>query len=151
MMCPVASLAGADAAPPPSRRFESSLSTFARADAARIVGVAPARLTDWERSLWARADLDLGPSLTLADLVALSVLAIAARHLGEFTPGFAGLFQALRDRPDIERLDDHVALVGRDLACIVELGRNRVRCAGDDFLVIPLAPILTGLRDQVFA
>jgi hypothetical protein len=157
MMCPAVSPAGADPGTP-SRRSEPATEpspSFTRAAAASIVGLAPSELSGWERSLRAQAGFDLGSTLNLADLVALAAMGVAAWRLGgrfeEFAHGLAQLFQALRDLADVERLDDHVAIVGRDFARIAELRGDHVRCAGDAFLVIPLAPILASFRDQVFA
>jgi len=140
-MCPVASPAGASPG-------------FDRAAAAAIVGLPPSALRRCERMLLDRAGLDLGPTLTLADLVAFAVLSVSVRCLGgaadAFAVGHARVFDALRDWPDIERLDGCVALVGRDSAQIVER-YDAESCAADDTLVIPLHPILADFRGRVFA
>ena len=158
-MCPAASPAGVDPAPPvlgfDEPATQPSSPAFSRTAAARIVGLSRWKLYRWERSLHAEAGLDFGPSLTTSDLVALAVLCTIDRCLGgsvdEFTLGLARLFEALRDRPDVGRLDGYAALVGRDYARIAELRDDRLRCSGDDFLIIPLRPILAGFRDQAFA
>ena len=125
---------------------------IAPAAASEIVGLTPAELDRWDKAI---AALRLAPSLTFADLLALAVVADASHRLGErardFELGLCRLFVAMADRADLERLDDHVALVGRDFARVARLKGDHISCAGDGFLVIPLGPILAGLRDRVFA
>jgi hypothetical protein len=142
-MFPAVSPAGVDSAP-----------GFSRATVARILGVEPAELRRWERVLHNLAGLELGATLTLADLVGLAVLGVSVRCLASgadaFAVGHAGVFDALRERADIEGLDGYVALVGHDSARIAERYDSE-NCAADDFLVVPLRPILADFRDRVFA
>jgi hypothetical protein len=44
-----------------------------------------------------------------------------------------------------------VALIGRDFARLAGIRGDHVRCVGDDFIVVPLRPILAALRDRVFS
>ncbi|HEX3405629.1 MAG TPA: hypothetical protein VHS81_00195 [Caulobacteraceae bacterium] len=110
-----------------------------------------AELERWDRAF---AALRLAASLTFADLVALAVVAEACRRLGpgtaDFSLGLCRLFEAMSETSNVEQLDAHVALVGRDFARVARLKDDHIRCAGDGFIVVPLAPILAGLRDQVF-
>ena len=126
--------------------------TFSPEAACGILGLPTAELDRWNRAL---AALRLAASLTFSDLVALAVVAEASRRLGAgadaFALGLCRLFVAIADEADVERLDEHVALVGRDFARIARLKDDHIRCAGDGFIVVPLAPILADLRDQVFA
>jgi hypothetical protein len=142
-MCPAVSPAGVESAP-----------RFSRGAAADILGIEPAELRRWERVLLNLAGLELGSPLSLADVVALAVLGTTVRCLGAgadaFAVGNALVFDALRDRVDIERLDGYVALVGRDSARIVERYDSEASAAGD-VLVIPLRPILADFRNRVFA
>ena len=149
-MCPAALPVGAE---PERRPAEPGLGPgFAPAAACEIVGLSPAELERWGK---ATAALRLAPSLTFAELLALAVVAEASRRLGagarDFELGLCRLFVAMAERADLERLDDHVALVGRDFARVARLRGDHISCAGDGFLVIPLGPILAGLRDRVFA
>jgi len=145
-MCPAALPVGAE---PERRRAEAG---FAPATACEIVGLTPAELERWGKAI---AALRLAPSLTFADLLALAVVAEASHRLGararDFELGLCRLFVAMADQSDLERLDDHVALVGRDFARVARLRGDHISCAGDGFLVIPLGPILAGLRDRVFS
>jgi hypothetical protein len=132
----------------------ASAPRFTHAAAARIVGLAPSVLSRWEDLLFSRAGFDLGSTLTFADLVGLAALSATLRCVGggadQFAAGLARLFEALRDRADVERLDGYAALVGRDSADIAQ--RYDVEgCAASDILVIPLRPILADFRGQVFA
>ncbi len=128
---------------------------FSRAAACRLVGLAPTELARWERAARREIGLRLPASLACSDLVALSVLRAVftrvGKRAGAFTTGLAQLFTALAERTDIERLDDHVALIGRDFARLARLRSGHVCCAGDDFIVVPLHAILADLRDQVFS
>lgn len=149
-MCTAASPVGADAE---GRGADPVLGPgIAPAAACEIVGLTPAELERWGK---ATAALRLAPSLTFADLLALAVVAEASRRLhagaGDFELGLRRLFVAMAERADLERLDDHVALVGRDFARVARLRGDHISCAGDGFLVIPLGPILAALRDRVFA
>jgi hypothetical protein len=116
-----------------------------------MLGLPPAELDRWER---ANAALRLAASLTFADLLALAVVAQASRHLGArvgaYTLGLCRLFVAMTDAGDLEHLDDHVALVGRDFARIARLKGDHIRCAGDGFVVVPLGSILDDLRGRRF-
>jgi hypothetical protein len=145
-MCPAALPVGAE----PERRGAEL--GFAPAAACELVGLTPAELDRWGRAI---AALRLAPSLTFADLLALAVVAEASHRLGargrDFELGLCRLFVAMADQSNLERLDDHVALVGRDFARVARLRGDHISCAGDGFLVIPLGPILAGLRDRVFA
>jgi hypothetical protein len=147
-MCPAASPAGAEAL----RDGAAPGARFTREAACEILGLEAHTLDRWDR---ASAALRLATSLTFADLVALAVVAEASRRLGadtgDYTLGLCRLFVALAEPADAERLDEHVALVGRDFARVARLKDDHIRCAGDGFIVVPLAPILADLRDQVFA
>ncbi len=149
-MCPAGSPAGVERAERP-RIVAREPTGFTPAAACEILGLTAGELDRWDR---AGAALRLAESLTFADLLALAVMAEASRRLGAgveaFTLGLCRLFVALAERTDLERLDDYVALVGRDFARIARLKDDHIRCAGDDFIVVPLAPILADLRDQVF-
>ncbi len=141
-----ASPAGAEPSPAPTG--------FSRADACTVVGLTCADFDQWERALSAEAGVQLTPTLAFADLLALAILRAVIERLGwragAFTLGVGQLFQGLGTRPDLERLDDYAALVGRDFARLAELRSDHVRCSGDEFVVVPLGPILARLRDQVF-
>jgi hypothetical protein len=149
-MCPAGSPAGAERAARPSSPAGKPRG-FTPAAACEILGLTAGELNRWDR---AGAALRLAESLTFADLLALAVLAEASRRLGagveDFALGLCRLFVALAERTDLERLDDHVALVGRDFARVARLKGAHIRCAGDAFIVVPLGPILADLRDQVF-
>jgi hypothetical protein len=140
-MCPAALPVGAEAEP-----------GLAPAAACEIVGLTQAELDRWDKAITA---LWFARSLTFADLLALAVVAEASHRLGgraqDFELGLCRLFMAMADRGDLERLDDHVALVGRDFARVARLRGDHISCAGDGFLVIPLGPILARLRDRVFS
>jgi hypothetical protein len=147
-MCPAASPAGAEA----SRAGATPGARFTREAACEILGLEPHELHSWDR---ASAALRLATSLTFADLLALAVVAEASRRLGAATSdyglGLCRLFVALAEPADAERLDEHVALVGRDFARLARAKDDHIRCAGDGFIVVPLGPILAGLRDRAFA
>ena len=153
-MCAVESPTGAD----PTRESGPAEAApgrgFSRAAAARIVGLAPSALSRWERVLFDRAGLELGATLTFADLVALAVLSATERCLGAgtdaFAAGHAQVFDLLRDRADVEHLDGYAALVSRDEGHIAERYDHEI-CATTDILVIPLRPILANFRGQAFA
>jgi hypothetical protein len=101
-----------------------------------------------------RAGLTLGSTVTVSDILALAVVSTAARCLGigadAFAVGFARLFGAMREQPDVEHLDGYAALVGRSVARI-EARYDAERCAAEDLLIVPLRPILVSFRDHVFA
>jgi hypothetical protein len=146
-MFPAELPAGADTA------AASREAAFSATTAARLAGLGRSALRRWEEVLRHEADFGLGERLSLADVVALAALGVTARCLGagaeDYAAGHARLFEALRNRADVERLDAFAALVGRDSARIAER-YDEARCAAEDILVIPLRPILAGLRDQVF-
>ena len=157
-MCPAASPAGPDPMTALVREIEQDegrSACFARAAACRIVGLTLPELEAWERALGDEAGLRLATSLTFADVLALAILREASWRLGAsvtaFTLGLGQLFEILGARPDVERLDSHAALVGRDFARLAELRKIHLRCAGDDFVIVPLLPILGNLRDQVLS
>jgi len=153
-MCPVESPTGAD--PRLVSRFAGAGARpgFTWEAAAPIVGLAPSVLSRWERLLLDRAGFDLGSTLSFADLAGLAALSATVRCLGAGADGFAGglarLFEALRDRADVEHLDGYVALISRDSARLAERYDNE-RCAAADILVVPLRPILADFRGLVFA
>ena len=153
-MCPAESPTGAD--PTLGSRFAGFVVRpgFTWAAAAPIVGLAPSVLSRWERLLLDRAGFDLGSTLSFADLVGLAALGAAVRCLGAgadgFAVGLARLFEALRDRADVERLDGYAALVGHDSGRLAER-YDHESCAAADILVVPLRPILADFRGQVFA
>ena len=152
-MCPAGSPAGAEPARErPASAAAAPAARFTPASACDILGLEAGELEQWER---ASAALRLAASLTFADLLALAVVAEAARRLGDgvgaFGLGLRRLFTTLADRTDLERLDDHVALVGRDFAQVACLKGDHVRCAGDGFIVVPLGPILADFRDRAFS
>jgi hypothetical protein len=153
-MCPVESPTGADPALRLGPAQAAPSPGFSRASAAQIVGLAPSTMRRWEDVLLDQVSFDLDSPLTFADLVALAVLSATVRCLGagadEFAFGIARVFEALRDRTDVERLDGHAALVGRDSARIAERYDHEM-CAAADILVIPLRPILADFRGQAFA
>jgi hypothetical protein len=149
-MCPAGSPAGAERAAP-SDAAATEATGFTPAAACEILGLTAGELDRWDR---AGAALRLAESVTFADLLALAVMAEASRRLGagveDFALGLCRLFVALAERTDLERLDDHVALVGRDFARVARLKGDHISCTGDAFIVVPLGPILADLRDQVF-
>jgi hypothetical protein len=102
-----------------------------------------------------RRALELAPSLSFAEIVALAIVGDASHRLGagveRFELGLARLFTALAAHDCLDRLDDHVALVGRDFACLAQIKVDHIRCADDGFIVVPLGPILAELRDRVFS
>ena len=143
-MSPAASPAGAEPT--------DAAVAFSPEAACEILGLSAGELARWDRAF---AALRLAASLTFSELVALAVIGEASRRLearaGAFTLGLCRLFVTLAERTDVERLGEHVALVGRDFARLARLKDDHIRCAGDDFIVVPLAPILADLRDQAFA
>jgi len=147
-MSPAASPAGAE---PLDRARPTPTARFTAAAACEILGLPAGELDRCDRAL---AALRLAASLSFADLVGLAVVAEASRKLGpgaaDFSLGLSRLFVALADAAEVERLDEHVALVGRDFARVARLKDDHIRCAGDGFIVVPLAPILADLRDQAF-
>jgi hypothetical protein len=147
-MSPAASPVGAE---PHRPATAAPAARFTPAAACEILGLTPGELDRWDRAC---AALRLAASLTFADLLALAVVAEASRRLGagagEFSLGLCRLFEAMAEQADAERLDEHVALVGRDFARIARLKDDHIRCAGDGFIVVALAPILAALRGQVF-
>ena len=134
---------------------DASPPRFSRLAACRLTGLAPSQLARWERAAGEEVGLILPPSLTFADLLALAVLGDVSRRVGArlslFTAGLAQVFEVLAGRTDLDRLDDYVALIGRDFARLAESQNDHVRCVGDAFIVVALHPILTALRDQAFA
>jgi hypothetical protein len=148
MMSPAASPVGAE---PPRRAAAARLARFTPAAASEILGLSPGELDRWDRAC---AELRLAASLTFPDLLALAVVAEASRRLGagagDFSLGLCRLFEAMAAQADVERLDEHVALVGRDFARLARARDDHIRCTGDGFIVVALAPILAGLRGQVF-
>lgn len=140
-MSPAASPAGAD----------RPRASFTPAAACEVLGLAPADLARWEPAI---AALRLAASLSFAELVALAVVAEASRRLGEgagdYALGLCRLFEAMGAAPEPERLDDHVAIVGRDFARLARVKEGHLRCEGDGFIVVALRPVLAELRDQVF-
>jgi hypothetical protein len=152
-MCPAGSPAGAEPAPERlSAVAVEPAAWFSPAAACDILGLQAGELERWER---ASAALRLAEALTFADPLALAVLAEAARRLGDgvgaFGLGLRRLFTTLAERDDLERLDDHVALVGRDFAQLARLKADHVRCPDGGFIVVPLGPILADLRDRAFS
>ena len=147
-MSPAASPAGAE----PTDAAGAAAVAFSPEAACEILGLSAGELARWDRAF---AALRLAASLTFSELVALAVIGEASRRLearaGAFTLGLCRLFVTLAEQADIERLGEHVALVGRDFARLARLKDDHIRCAGDDFIVVPLAPILADLRDQAFA
>jgi hypothetical protein len=144
-MYPAALPAGPEPTPAPAG--------FTRVAACRIVGLTLPELERWELAIGAETGLRLAPCLTFADLLGLAFLreaswALCAR-VADFNLGLGQLFEILGSRPDIEQLDDFAALIGRDFARLAELRRVHLRCARDDFIIVPLRPILADLRDQV--
>ncbi len=95
----------------------------------------------------------MGKALAFANVLAIAVVREASRdgRAGAFTLGLGQLFQILAARPDVEHLDDYAALIGRDFARLAQLRGVHVLCKREDFVVIPLRPILADLRDQVFS
>jgi hypothetical protein len=142
-MCPAVSPAGVEVA-----------QELDRTAAAHILGVEPPELRRWEQVLRNLAGFRLGSGLSLADLLALAVLSVSVRCLGggadAFAVGHARLFDVLRDRPDIERLDGYAALVGHDSARIADR-YDGCACAASDIIIVPLRPILADFRSQAFA
>jgi hypothetical protein len=112
-------------------------------------------LERWEHAIEAETGRRLAASLTFADFIGLAILREASWRLGarvrDFNLGFGQLFEILGARADIESLDDFAALVGRDFARLAKLRKIHLRCVQDDFVVVPLRPILADLRDQVFS
>jgi hypothetical protein len=125
---------------------------FSQEAACEILGLEAHELDRWDL---VRAAPSLARTLSFADLMAVAVVAEASRRLGaaasDYGLGLCRLFVALAEPADAERLDAHVALVGRDFARVACLRDDHIRCAGDGFIVVPLAPILADLRDRVFA
>ena len=144
--------------PPPSPRGRAGKQLksrrYSRAAASRIVGLAPTALARWERAAAREIGLRLPASLAFPDVLALGVLREVSARLGArvdgFTAGLGQLFATLDAIRDIERLDGLVALVGQDFARLTQVQRDHVSCVGDAFVVVPLRPILVGLRDLVF-
>lgn len=123
--------------------------------ACRLVGLTPAQLARLERAVSDATGWRPSQSLTFADLVALAVvrevLHQLAGRIDEVTVGLAELFVALASRRDVERLSDHVAVVGRAFARLVAMPNDEPESIEGAVVVIPLRPILAAFRDQVFS
>jgi len=136
------------------RPARASIIVFSRAQAAAITGISLQDLALWERAAWLSVGSRRGGHLSVAELLALSVLRELARRLGsrltDYALGARALFRALEAAERVERLDHHVALIGADFARLCELRSEHVSCAGDAFVAVPLHPLLAELRDQVF-
>src|SRR5580658_8896353 len=128
---------------------------FSRSQACQIVGLPAPLLAEWESALAREPDLSLAPAFGLAELIALSVgREMSARlgaRLGAFTLGLGRLFRLLAGRADLNHLDDQAAVVGRDFALVCEVRSDHLSCKGEEFLVVPLHPLLAELRDRVFS
>jgi len=149
------SLAGADEPPGGERAADRWPRRFSRALACQIAGLDQEMLARWEQAAVEAGAPPLASGFSFPDVLAFAVLRDLSDRLGDnldaFTVGLVRLFAALTERGDVERLDGHVALVGRDFARVAELRGGHVRCVGGDFAVIPLGPILKELRDRVLS
>jgi hypothetical protein len=138
----------------PAPSWTSSPPAFSRAIACEITGIEPGDLERWERSLSSETGLQLADVLSFSDLVSLAVLRVAHRNLGpsawEFSLGFGQVFGALRAMPNVETLDAYAAVIGRDFARLATMRTDHLTCTHDDFVVIPLRPILADFRGQAF-
>ncbi len=154
-MCPAALPVGAEAfAIAAEPAAPAGADGFSRMAACRIVGIAPSALARLETALAAEADHRLPARLAFSDLLALAVAREIAGRLGPgaaaYTVGLRDLLLLLAARPELDLLDPFVALVGRDFARLTDLPPDHLRAANHGFVVVPLAPILSELRDLVF-
>jgi hypothetical protein len=128
---------------------------FIPSQACVIAGVAPASLRSWEAQVGRSISQSGDGSLSLSELIGLCVIRELAARVGDritdFRAGIAQLFDTLATRPDLESLDGHTAIVGRDLARLCELKSHHVTFADDGYLAVPLHPLLAELRDRVFS
>ncbi len=133
---------------------ERQAQCFSRRDARRIVGVPISTLLDWERYAAPRTGAADTPPFTFSDLLALAVTREMAGQLGpalgDHAFGVGQLFDLLAAQPGVDRLDDHSAIVGRGFARLGKVRHMHVSCETRDFVVVPLGPLLSDFRDQVF-
>jgi hypothetical protein len=127
---------------------------FSREDACAIVGIPMSTLLSWEhQGCKACADGD-GGLLRLSDLLALAVTRELAGRLGprlsEFVSGVKQLFPALASKSDVERADDLSAVIGPRFAFLWQIPDEDDRCRERGIVVVPLRPLLSELRGQVF-
>jgi hypothetical protein len=124
---------------------------FSRDDACAIVGIPISTLMEWEQKGLPACDR----RFTLSDLLALTVTREMARRLGprldDFALGLKQLFPALASRPVVERADDFSAVVGPCFAFLWRTAEHDDRADEKDIVVVPLRPLLSELKDQVFS
>lgn len=151
-MPPLTALAPSRVLPAPAS--EPLVQAFSREDASRIVGVPISAFLDWERFAAPRTDVASEPAFTFSDLLAFAVTREMADQLGpavgDYAFGVGQLFDLLAAQPNVDRLDDHSAVIGRGFARLGKVRDKHVSCATRDFVIVPLRPLLADFRDQVF-
>lgn len=127
--------------------------SFSREEACAIVGIPMSTLVEWERKGCGSRGPDDRP-FALSDLLALAVTREMARCLGPRFNDFAfrvrQLFQAFAARTNMERADDLSAVIGPHFAFLWKIREGDDRCRERDIVVVPLRPLLSELKDQVF-
>ncbi len=127
---------------------------FSRRDACRIVGIPISTLLDWERYAAPRPGAANEPAFTFPDLLALAVIREMAGQLGpalgDYAFGVGQLFDLMAAQPGVDGLDDQSAVIGRGFARLCKVRHKHVSCETRDFVVVPLRPVLSEFRDQVF-
>ena len=150
-MCPVASPVGPERAAPAS----DADVRFSRPAVCRILGVAPSWLERLAQMLAEEARHPLAASLTFPELLSIFVVSQVWGRLGgraeTFAVGFGQAFAKLSACNDPETLGDQTLVVGPDFARLAKLRSDHVSCAGDEFVIVELRPILQVLRDLAFA
>jgi hypothetical protein len=127
---------------------------FSRDDACGILGIPLSTLAEWEQKGRPGCRGRDDGRFTLSDLLALAVTREMAQRLGprldDFAVGLKQLFPALASRPDVERADNLSAVVGPRFAFLWRIPDDDERSLERDIIVVPLRPLLSELRDQVF-
>jgi hypothetical protein len=70
--------------------------------------------------------------------------------LGDYAFGVGQLFDLMAAQPGVDGLDDQSAVIGRGFARLCKVRHKHVSCETRDFVVVPLGPLLSDFRDQVF-
>jgi hypothetical protein len=130
------------------------LPRFSRDDACAIVGIPASTLLEWEQKGCQPCGGRNDRPFALADLLALAATREIARRIGprlnDFALGVKQLSKALAARPDVERADHLSAVIGPHFAFLWQIPDEDDRCRERDIIIVPLRPLLSELRDQVF-
>jgi hypothetical protein len=133
---------------------DSAAIRFSRETACRIAGLPLSGLKAWERQ-GAEPSVVRVASFGIGGIVALCVLRELYQRQGRcsdaFVPGFEPLFHQLAACSDIGWMATQTAIVSRDTARLCALRTRHVRCDSDQFVVVPLRPLIDDLKDRVFS